>query len=162
QECKLIWRQRKEALWSVMGAYPNQECMVTDVCVPISRLAELIGVSKMELDASPLGAPIVAHAGDGNFHALIMFDKDDPAAVAEAKRLSSFMVHKALEMEGTCTGEHGVGTGKIKYLNDELGTGATQTMAAIKHAIDPAGLMNPGKILPHRRDPRTGRLVLCT
>ncbi|CAN0368851.1 unnamed protein product, partial [Discosporangium mesarthrocarpum] len=132
EERRVIWRQRKEALWSLMGAYPGLECLITDVCVPLSRLADLIGQCKKELDASPLPAPIVAHAasgcqgegrggwiGDGNFHALIMFDKKDPNSVAEAHRLSSFMVYKALEMEGTCTGEHGVGTGKIKYLEGE-------------------------------------------
>ncbi|CAM9193792.1 unnamed protein product [Ectocarpus sp. 12 AP-2014] len=161
EECRELWRQRKEALWSLMGLYPELECMTTDVCVPVSRLSDLIGQSKRELDASRLPAPIVAHAGDGNFHALIMFDRTNPADVAEADRLSSFMVHKALEMEGTCTGEHGVGVGKIKYLPEEHGDGAMHAMRVIKRGLDPGGLMNPGKVLAHRRDPQTGRLVLC-
>ncbi|CAM9913382.1 unnamed protein product [Pylaiella littoralis] len=162
EECRKLWRQRKEALWSLLGLYPDLECMTTDVCVPVSRLSDLIGQSKRELDASPLPAPIVAHAGDGNFHALIMFDRNKPEEVEEADRLSSFMVHKALEMDGTCTGEHGVGTGKIKYLPEEFGPGAMHVMGAIKQGLDPLGLMNPGKVLAHRKDPLTGRLILCT
>lgn len=161
EECRELWRHRKEALWSLMGLYPDLECLTTDVCVPVSRLSDLISASKRELDASPLPAPIVAHAGDGNFHALIMFDRNDPTQVEEADRLSSFLVHKALEMEGTCTGEHGVGVGKIKYLPKEHGPGAMHAMKAIKSALDPASLMNPGKILAHRRDPKTGRMILC-
>ncbi|CAK7342157.1 unnamed protein product [Dovyalis caffra] len=111
---KELWKIRKEALWACFAMEPNYEAMISDVCVPLSRLAELISRSKLELDASPLVCTVVAHAGDGNFHTVILFDPNQENQRQEAERLNHFMVHTALSMEGTCTGEHGVGTGKIK------------------------------------------------
>ncbi|XP_073107856.1 D-lactate dehydrogenase [cytochrome], mitochondrial isoform X2 [Elaeis guineensis] len=119
-----------------------------DVCVPLSRLAECISKSKQELDASPLLCTVIAHAGDGNFHTIILFDPNQKEQRQEAERLNHFMVHTALSMEGTCTGEHGVGTGKMKYLEEELGIGALTTMKRIKAALDPNNIMNPGKLIP--------------
>ncbi|KAG5179705.1 putative d-lactate dehydrogenase [Tribonema minus] len=148
--CKQMWRERKEALWAAAAQYPDLECMITDVLEV-----------KTELDASWLPAPIVAHAGDGNFHCLIFFDSAKARDVQEVARLSKHMVERALAMEGTCTGEHGVGYGKIKYLQKELNGAAIRTMVSIKNAIDPNGIMNPGKVVPHKRDPVTGRLVAC-
>lgn len=156
-----MWRARKEALWSTQAAYPDREVMITDVCVPLSNLADLIGQTKDEIQASFLPSPLVAHAGDGNFHAFITFHPDKQDEVAEAKRLSARMVEMALAMDGTCTGEHGVGMGKIKYLEAELGPGAIKTMGTIKRALDPHNLLNPGKILHQTMDPRTGRFHLC-
>ncbi|KAI9153123.1 hypothetical protein LWI28_006182 [Acer negundo] len=127
---------------------PDFEAMTTDVCVPLSHLAELISKSKQELDASPLLCAVVAHAGDGNFHTVIMFDPKDEEQRQEAERLNHFMVHAALSMEGTCTGEHGVGTGKMKYLEKELGIETLKTMKRIKAALDPNNIMNPGKLIP--------------
>lgn len=156
-----MWRARKEALWSAGAAYPSREAMITDVCVPLSRLAQLIGETKEELRRSFLPSPLVAHAGDGNFHAFIMFDPTKPEEVSEAKRLSSSMVHKALAMDGTCTGEHGVGIGKIGYLEEELGPNAIRTMARIKQSLDPLNLLNPGKMIHQVYDPETGRYHVC-
>lgn len=122
--------------------------MITDVCVPLSRLADLISRSKQELDASSLTCTVIAHAGDGNFHTLILFDPNDEEQRRKAEKLNHFMVHAALSMEGTCTGEHGVGTGKMKYLEEELGIEALRTMKKIKAALDPNNIMNPGKLIP--------------
>lgn len=145
---KELWKIRKEALWACLAMAPECEAMISDVCVPLSNLAELISKSKEELDASRLMCMVVAHAGDGNFHTLIMFDPSQEEQRREAERLNHFMVHTALSMEGTCTGEHGVGTGKMKYLEEELGIEALRTMKRIKDALDPNNIMNPGKVIP--------------
>ncbi|KAG6433871.1 hypothetical protein SASPL_105490 [Salvia splendens] len=145
---KELWKIRKEALWACFAMEPNSEALITDVCVPLSRLAELISTSKKQLDASPLVCTVLAHAGDGNFHCVILFDPDKEEQRKEAERLNRFMVHAALDMDGTCTGEHGVGTGKMKYLEKELGMEALQTMKRIKAALDPNNIMNPGKLIP--------------
>ncbi|XP_022843554.1 D-lactate dehydrogenase [cytochrome], mitochondrial-like isoform X1 [Olea europaea var. sylvestris] len=114
---KELWKIRKEALWACFAMKPNFEAMITDVCVPLSRLAELISTSKQELDSSSLVCTVIAHAGDGNFHTVILFEPDQEEQRKEGERLNHFMVHTALAMEaGTCTGEHGVGTGKMKVL----------------------------------------------
>jgi D-lactate dehydrogenase (cytochrome) len=119
---------------------------VTDVCVPISRLAECITETQKDLAASFLPAPIVGHAGDGNFHVLFVLNPNDPREMAEAERLNERVVHRALSLEGTCTGEHGIGCGKIDFLIAEQGD-AIGVMRAIKKALDPDNIMNPGKIL---------------
>ncbi|XP_047064597.1 D-lactate dehydrogenase [cytochrome], mitochondrial-like [Lolium rigidum] len=143
-----LWKIRKEALWAGFAMKPDHEAMITDVCVPLSRLAECISVSKQLLDASPLTCMVIAHAGDGNFHTIILFEPSQEDQRREAERLNHFMVHTALSMEGTCTGEHGVGTGKMKYLEKELGIESLRTMKRIKAALDPNNIMNPGKLIP--------------
>eukprot|EP00252_Welwitschia_mirabilis_P009346 TRINITY_DN21894_c0_g1_i1.p1 TRINITY_DN21894_c0_g1~~TRINITY_DN21894_c0_g1_i1.p1 ORF type:complete len:562 (-),score=116.25 TRINITY_DN21894_c0_g1_i1:84-1769(-) len=143
-----LWRMRKEALWANLAMKPSYEAMTTDVCVPLSHLAEVISRSKAEIQASKLTCPIVAHAGDGNFHTIILFDPENEEQRQEAERLNRFMVNAALSLEGTCTGEHGVGTEKRKYLEKEHGMGALVTMARIKQALDPNSIMNPGKLIP--------------
>ncbi|KAM0846870.1 hypothetical protein ACQ4PT_055387 [Festuca glaucescens] len=143
-----LWKIRKEALWAGFAMKPDHEAMITDVCVPLSRLAECISVSKRLLDASPLTCMVIAHAGDGNFHTIILFEPSQEDQRREAERLNHFMVHTALSMEGTCTGEHGVGTGKMKYLEKELGIESLRTMKRIKAALDPNNIMNPGKLIP--------------
>lgn len=143
-----LWKIRKEALWAGFAMKPDHEAMITDVCVPLSRLAECISTSKQLLDASPLTCLVIAHAGDGNFHTIILFDPSKDDQRKEAERLNHFMVHTALSMEGTCTGEHGVGTGKMKYLEKELGIESLRTMKRIKAALDPNNIMNPGKLIP--------------
>ncbi|XP_021721298.1 D-lactate dehydrogenase [cytochrome], mitochondrial-like [Chenopodium quinoa] len=145
---KELWKMRKEALWACFAMEPEYEAMISDVCVPLSQLAELISKSKEVLDASPLICAVVAHAGDGNFHTLILFDPNNEEHRKEAERLNHFMVQAALSMEGTCTGEHGVGTGKMKYLEQELGIENLRTMKSIKAALDPNNIMNPGKLIP--------------
>ncbi|XP_058738936.1 D-lactate dehydrogenase [cytochrome], mitochondrial isoform X2 [Vicia villosa] len=145
---KELWKVRKEALWACFAMIPNTEAMISDVCVPLSHLADIISRSKKELDASPLVCTVIAHAGDGNFHTVILFDPTKEEQRQEAERLNHFMVHAALSLEGTCTGEHGVGTGKMKYLEEELGVEALRTMKKIKSVLDPNNIMNPGKLIP--------------
>ncbi|KAJ7297876.1 hypothetical protein O6H91_Y031600 [Diphasiastrum complanatum] len=143
-----LWKMRKEALWACTTLRPEAEFMVTDVCVPLSRLAECIYTSKVLLDASPLICTIVSHAGDGNFHTIILLDPQSEEELKEAHRLADEMVKIALAMEGTCTGEHGVGVGKLKFLEEELGQEALMTMGKIKRTLDPNNIMNPGKTVP--------------
>jgi D-lactate dehydrogenase (cytochrome) len=143
-----LWKTRKECLWSAMSQHPGKDPMITDVCVPLSRLSELISTTRKDLDASPLHCPIIAHAGDGNFHVLIMFDPKIPEERLEAQRLADLMARRAISMGGTCTGEHGVGVGKRHLLTDELGENSIKLMRHIKLAVDPKGIMNPGKVLP--------------
>jgi D-lactate dehydrogenase (cytochrome) len=115
------------------------------VCVPISRLADCILETKRDLQASFLTAPIVGHVGDGNFHLCFLVRRDDPREVAEAERLHERLVARALAMDGTCSGEHGIGTGKMRFLEAEHGEGV-DVMRAVKRALDPLGIMNPGKV----------------
>ncbi|EEZ33299.1 FAD-binding oxidoreductase [Brucella sp. 83/13] len=118
----------------------------TDVCVPISRLADCIGETEKDLAETGLIAPIVGHVGDGNFHLLLLLDTDDASEMERAEAFMDRLAKRAIAMEGTCTGEHGIGQGKMKYLAMELGA-ATDYMRAIKKALDPDNIMNPGKIL---------------
>ena len=122
----------------------------TDVCVPVSNLASIIAETKADIESSPLAgrAPILGHVGDGNFHTILVYNPGDPDDFAAALALNDRMVRRAIRMGGTCTGEHGVGLGKRKYLREELGDGAVHTMRLLKAALDPRGIMNPGKVLP--------------
>jgi D-lactate dehydrogenase (cytochrome) len=115
--------------------------------VPISRLAECIGETEHDLEREGTPAPIVGHVGDGNFHVVYLFDPLDAAELAKAREFHERLVHRALAVGGTCTGEHGIGYGKLAFLAEEHGE-AVGTMAAIKAALDPYGIMNPGKIIP--------------
>jgi D-lactate dehydrogenase (cytochrome) len=124
---------------------PGCEIWATDVCVPISRLAECILQTKEDLKGSFLKAPLVGHVGDGNFHLGFRVMRDDPRELAEAERINERLIYRALAMDGTCTGEHGIGLGKIKYLEAEHGEGVA-VMRLVKQALDPDNLMNPGKI----------------
>jgi D-lactate dehydrogenase (cytochrome) len=146
EERTRLWQARHDAYWAVIGMRPGAKAFATDVCVPLSRLAECVLETQKDIAESKLIAPIVGHVGDGNFHVSPMIDMDDPAEVAAAKAFSERLVERALAMEGTCTGEHGVGQGKMKYLKAEHGE-ALAVMRAIKHALDPQDLMNPGKIV---------------
>ncbi|KAH7415176.1 hypothetical protein KP509_14G031400 [Ceratopteris richardii] len=148
EEKETLWKMRKEILWAYLAIQEKTAALTTDVCVPLSRLAECISRTKEETDASFLMCATLAHAGDGNCHTAIVFDASKEEDVQEANRLITFIVDLALEMEGTCTGEHGVGIGKSKYLEKELGIGSLHAMRKIKNALDPANVMNPGKVLP--------------
>jgi D-lactate dehydrogenase (cytochrome) len=128
-----------------MGLRSGARALITDVCVPVSRLTECLTETRADADASGFIAPIVGHVGDGNFHMLILIDPTDADEMARAKALHARMVARAIAMDGTSTGEHGIGLGKIPYLVDELGE-AVDVMRSIKAALDPQGLMNPGKI----------------
>jgi D-lactate dehydrogenase (cytochrome) len=140
-----LWTARDNTLYAGTGLRPGSKAVITDVCVPVSRLAECLIATKRDIAQSGLMAPIVGHVGDGNFHALILIDPDSPDEIARAQALHRRMVLRALELDGTSTGEHGIGTGKIEFLERELGP-AVDIMRSIKQALDPAGIMNPGKI----------------
>jgi D-lactate dehydrogenase (cytochrome) len=142
-----LWRARHDSYYASLALRPGAKAWTTDACVPISRLADCIVASKRDLDESPLTGTLVGHVGDGNFHMLYLVDPDRPEELDEARRLNERLVYRAIEMSGTCSGEHGVGVGKMRYLPREHGEGL-DAMRAIKRALDPRGLMNPGKILP--------------
>jgi len=142
-----LWQARHDAYWAGRGLRPGAQAVATDVCVPISRLAECVTQTQREIAAHGLVAPILGHVGDGNFHLTLLVDMADPAEVKAAKILCERLVERALAMDGTCTGEHGVGQGKMKYLAGELGGPALAAMAAVKRALDPNNIMNPGKIV---------------
>jgi D-lactate dehydrogenase (cytochrome) len=142
-----LWEARHNAALSCFTLRPGSHMVPTDVCVPISRLAECVTETQRDIAASALVAPIVGHVGDGNFHLTLLIDINDPEEVKTAKRFSERLVERALAMDGTCTGEHGVGQGKMKYLLAEHGEPALAAMRAIKRAFDPNGIMNPGKIV---------------
>ena len=148
EERNRLWQARHDAFWATLALRPGAKGIVTDVCVPISRLAECIGAVKRDIAEAGLLAPLVGHVGDGNFHLIFLVDLDDPDEVARAKTVNRRMVDQALALGGTCSGEHGVGFGKIDYLEAEHGAGALRAMRAIKHALDPDNIMNPGKIVP--------------
>ena len=141
-----LWQARHDAYWAVKALRPNSTALATDVCVPISRLAECVTESQRDLEQSRLLAPIVGHVGDGNFHLSLVIDLADTDEVSRAKAFLERVVDRALAMDGTCTGEHGVGQGKMKYLPAEHGEATLDTMRAIKRALDPLDILNPGKI----------------
>lgn len=146
EERDRLWRARHDAYLASFLLRPGAKGVSTDVCVPISRLADCIAETEKDLAESGLIAPVVGHVGDGNFHLLLLLDTDDASEMVRAEEFMDRLVKRALSMEGTCTGEHGIGQGKMKYLAMELGE-ATDYMRMIKKAIDPDNIMNPGKIL---------------
>ena len=142
-----LWAARHTAFYAGLATRPGSKGLATDVCVPISRLAEAIGETKKDLADTTVPVAIVGHVGDGNFHLCFVLDPNKPEEFAQAERINDRMVTRALAMGGTCTGEHGVGYGKIGYLEAEHGADTLDVMRRIKQALDPKGLMNPGKIL---------------
>jgi D-lactate dehydrogenase (cytochrome) len=147
EERTKLWQARHDAYWSARALRPGAGAFATDVCVPISRLAECVTATQRDIAESRLIAPIMGHVGDGNFHLTMTFDMADADEVAGAKALHERLIARALAMDGTCTGEHGVGQGKMGYLEAEHGRPALDAMRAIKRALDPDGIMNPGKIV---------------
>ncbi len=143
-----LWQARHDVYYACLALRPGSQGWATDVCVPISRLAECLLETKKDLDSSPLIAPIVGHVGDGNFHVCFLIDREDASEMAEAKRLNARMIDRALALGGTCTGEHGIGLGKLDFLEAEHGAGAVSLMRSIKRTLDPHNLMNPGKVVP--------------
>ena len=142
-----LWEARHNAALSCKALRPGAYIVATDVCVPISRLAECVVETQRDIAEKKLLAPIVGHVGDGNFHLTLLVDMDDADEVARAKALSQRLVERALAMDGTCTGEHGIGQGKMKYMEAEFGAPALATMRALKRALDPLDILNPGKIV---------------
>jgi D-lactate dehydrogenase (cytochrome) len=146
EERETLWKMRHEAYFANVAMRAGAKMFTTDICVPISRLADCIVESKRDLAGAPFPAPIVGHVGDGNFHMSFMLDPSNPAEHAEALRLEEKIIRRALEMGGTSTGEHGIGAGRKKYLPVEHGA-ALEVMRAIKRALDPDNRMNPGKMV---------------
>jgi D-lactate dehydrogenase (cytochrome) len=147
EERTRLWEARHNAALSCQALRPGARIVATDVCVPISRLAECVTATQRDIAESKLLAPIVGHVGDGNFHLTLLIDMNDPDEIEVAKAFSERLVERALAMDGTCTGEHGVGQGKMKYLLAEHGEPALAAMRTIKRALDPQDIMNPGKIV---------------
>ncbi|MEL6299748.1 MAG: FAD-linked oxidase C-terminal domain-containing protein [Pseudomonadota bacterium] len=147
EQRRALWKARHDAYWAVRSTWPGKDVLATDVCVPISRLAECLLETKADIVENGLIAPIVGHVGDGNFHASPVFDISDAAEKAKIEAFLGRLADRAIRMEGTCTGEHGIGQGKTKYLEPELGTGVG-VMRQIKRALDPTNILNPGKIIP--------------
>ncbi|WP_171175618.1 FAD-binding oxidoreductase [Ruegeria sp. HKCCA4633] len=149
EERNKLWQARHDMYWACLQLRPGAQGISTDVCVPISRLAECVTQTQRKAAELGLLAPVVGHVGDGNFHTLLLIDMENTEEVAKADAFVGWLNDLAISMEGTCTGEHGIGQGKQPYLIKELG-GATRYMAAIKAALDPDNIMNPGKILSGR------------
>ncbi|KAG6900075.1 hypothetical protein C0993_003425 [Termitomyces sp. T159_Od127] len=144
KEAEELWDDRKNAHYSGMSLVEGARGWPTDVCVPVSKLPELVYETKKDLAQIGITSTIVGHVGDGNFHALLLFRNDEEAKIAKAA--VNRMVRRALAMDGTCSGEHGVGVGKKEFLTEELGRGTVELMKKIKRTIDPLGLFNPGKV----------------
>jgi D-lactate dehydrogenase (cytochrome) len=140
-----LWQARHDAYWAARGLRPGAEVVTTDVCVPISALAACVSETRADIDRTGLLAPIVGHVGDGNFHVMPLFDAGSPAERNAVQDFLDRLTDRALLMQGTCSGEHGVGQGKIRYLAQEHGAGV-DVMIAIKKALDPLNILNPGKI----------------
>lgn len=141
-----LWKMRHQAYPAILASRPGATAVVTDVCVPISALAQAVSETQADIAASPIPGPILGHVGDGNFHAILLIHPGDEAELAAAKALSARMAERALRLGGTVTGEHGIGMGKLAFMEQEHGA-AWSVMAAIKAALDPKGLMNPGKLV---------------
>ncbi len=147
EERNKLWQARHDAYYAALAMYPGKKGIATDACVPISKLADCLMETREDIDASGFYAPIVGHVGDGNFHLVILVDPEDEKEMHEAHELNARLIERTLAMGGTCTGEHGVGSGKIEFLVTEHGGDAISVMRALKTAIDPQNIMNPGKIL---------------
>jgi D-lactate dehydrogenase (cytochrome) len=147
EDRRRLWKARHDAYWAIKAVWPGRDAFATDVCVPISRLAECVVETQKDIEALGLIAPIVGHVGDGNFHTSPVFDRNNPKEMAAIETFLERLTKRAIAMEGTCTGEHGVGQGKAKYLKAELGDGLA-VMRSIKAALDPLDILNPGKIFP--------------
>ncbi|MEM8933447.1 MAG: FAD-linked oxidase C-terminal domain-containing protein [Acidobacteriota bacterium] len=146
EDREALWHARHHAWFAALALRPDAKGLPTDVCVPISRLADVIRETRVDVEREGVLAPLVGHVGDGNFHLLLIFDPDDPAELARVRRVNERLIGRALAAGGTCTGEHGVGYGKIEHVEREHGE-AIDLMRRIRDAFDPDGLFNPGKML---------------
>jgi D-lactate dehydrogenase (cytochrome) len=142
---KRLWKARHDAFWSVKTAWPGRDVVVTDVAVPLSKLAEAVTETAADIQQNGLIAPIVGHIGDGNFHAIVVVDSLDPVDITRVEAFLERLVARALALDGTATGEHGIGQGKVRYMTAEHGPGL-DIMRAIKKALDPMEILNPGKM----------------
>ncbi len=144
-----LWKMRHEAYYAILASRPGARAIVTDVCVPISKLAQAVSETQADIVASGISGPILGHVGDGNFHAILLIDPTDAGERQVAQALASAMADRALRLGGTITGEHGVGIGKLPYMRAEHGDG-WDVMGVVKQALDPDDLLNPGKLVPPR------------
>ncbi len=149
EERNALWKMRHNAYYACLALRPGARAVVTDVCVPISRLAEAVEAARTDIAASTIAGPILGHVGDGNFHAILLIDPEGPSDLDTAKALAGRMADNALRLGGTVSGEHGIGMGKTGYMPAEHGEG-WYVMGAIKRSLDPRDLMNPGKLLPQK------------
>ena len=147
EERSKLWQARHDALYASIALRPGSKGWATDVCVPISRLADCIAETSADIEESGVLAPIVGHVGDGNFHLVFLIRPEDTEEFARAEWVNNRMIERALQMGGTCTGEHGIGYGKMKYLQAEHGADALSVMTSIKRSLDPDNIMNPGKMV---------------
>ena len=147
EDRKRLWAMRHAGYYAILASRPGARALVTDICVPISALAQAVTETQDDIAAAPIPGPILGHVGDGNFHAILLVDPAAPSELEAAKALSSRMVDRALRLGGTATGEHGVGLGKRGFMAAEHGQG-WQVMGALKAALDPQGILNPGKLVP--------------
>jgi D-lactate dehydrogenase (cytochrome) len=147
EERSKLWQARHDAAYAALALRPGARMWPTDVCVPISELARCIAETKADLAGTYLTAPLVGHVGDGNFHLVFLIDPEKPEEIAEAERLNERLVRRALALGGTATGEHGVGVGKMHFLDTEHGEAAVDVMRTLKAALDPRNIMNPGKMV---------------
>jgi D-lactate dehydrogenase (cytochrome) len=148
-----LWDARHAAFLACLALRPGARAFVTDACVPISRLAECIAATVEDTRASRLPCPVLGHVGDGNFHCVILADPGDPAEMEEAERLNQRVMRRALALDGTCTGEHGVGLHKVALLGEEFGDAAVDLMRRLKAAWDPLNILNPGKVVGSAASP---------
>lgn len=151
EERERLWRARHDCAYACMAYERPKRMMTTDVCVPLTELAECIQAAREDARQAGITAPVLGHVGDGNFHMVLLIDPDDEDQVRRAEDVNRRLVERAIACGGTCTGEHGVGLGKRKYLRIEHGE-ALEVMRSVKTALDPLGLMNPGKVLPDREN----------
>ena len=147
EERNKLWQARHDAYYAALALAPGKKGIATDACVPISKLAECLLETRRDIDESGFLAPIVGHVGDGNFHLVILVDPDDEDEMHRAHELNDRLVHRTIALGGTCTGEHGIGCGKMDFLIAEHGGDAISVMRSLKTAIDPQNIMNPGKII---------------
>ncbi|MEQ1950423.1 FAD-binding oxidoreductase [Mesorhizobium yinganensis] len=145
EERAKLWKARHDAYWSALTLRPGAKSLSTDTCVPISRLAECIAETQADIDEMKLIAPIVGHVGDGNFHVMVLMDPDSHEEIEQTEKFVARLNMRAIAMDGTCTGEHGIGQGKMGFLEHEVGH-SVEVMRAIKATLDPKGILNPGKI----------------
>ena len=141
-----LWQARHNAYWAGISAHPGKRAISTDAAVPLSKLAEAVALTEKILSESPFPFSILGHVADGNFHAFIITDPNKPEELPAVRELTHHMTDAIIDMGGTCTGEHGIGAGKISSLEKEAGPGSIAVMASIKNALDPKGILNPGKI----------------
>ena len=146
EERRALWRMRHDAYWTILASRPGSTAIVTDLCVPISRLAEAVEETRADIEASGVPGPMLGHVGDGNVHAILLVARGDARELDAAKRLADRMAERSLRLGGTITGEHGVGMGKLAHMDAEHGA-AWDVMGALKRALDPGGTMNPGKLV---------------